>query len=114
MDNATNNDTMMVELQVRLAEKGIAFSAKDARMRCLPHVIHLAALELLNAIDGTTTRQEAQRSEGPDGYQEIITEPIELVLDDDGDSPLDLESLAALDSVIPAIAKVQSICHSCI
>lgn len=133
MDNATNNDTMMEELERRLTSLGIPFSAKDARMRCTPHIIHLAALRLLDAIDGTTSRQNQYNGKGPDGYQSVVTESIDPAqgaeaasLSANGDtelvdpqtetspSPLNPNSeaeLVALPSVIPAVAKVRnSIC----
>ena len=46
MDNATNNNTLMTSLERRCEEQGIPFSAQDARMRCMPHTIHLAAIKV--------------------------------------------------------------------
>jgi hypothetical protein len=46
MDNASNNNTMMTSLERRCQQRGIEFSAQDARMRCMPHTIHLAALKV--------------------------------------------------------------------
>ncbi|KAH9915977.1 uncharacterized protein BXZ73DRAFT_54055, partial [Epithele typhae] len=45
-DNATNNDTMMTGIEARCKKENIPFSAKAARMRCIPHTIHLAALQV--------------------------------------------------------------------
>jgi hypothetical protein len=45
MDNASNNNTMMASLQRRHKSRHITFSAEDARMRCMPHTIHLAAIK---------------------------------------------------------------------
>jgi hypothetical protein len=47
MDNASNNNTMMVSLERRCQQRAIQFSAQDARMRCMPHTIHLAAIKVL-------------------------------------------------------------------
>ncbi|KIL56181.1 hypothetical protein M378DRAFT_59515, partial [Amanita muscaria Koide BX008] len=44
MDNASNNDTMIEHVETRCHQKGIPFSAKHARGRCMPHTIHLAAI----------------------------------------------------------------------
>ncbi|KAJ6556719.1 hypothetical protein B0H10DRAFT_1847432, partial [Mycena sp. CBHHK59/15] len=44
MDNATNNDTMVEAFQCRCRERSIEFSCTDARMRCMPHTIHLLTL----------------------------------------------------------------------
>jgi hypothetical protein len=46
MDNASNNNTMMRSLESRCQQRGISFSAQDARMRCMPHTIHLAAIKV--------------------------------------------------------------------
>lgn len=46
MDNATNNDTMMEELSRRFAQEGILFDARENRIRCLPHIVHLSAREV--------------------------------------------------------------------
>ncbi|KAI0685700.1 hypothetical protein BC835DRAFT_1289628, partial [Cytidiella melzeri] len=47
MDNASNNDTLMHSLEERCIEQGIDFSASEARMRCMPHTIHLVALKAI-------------------------------------------------------------------
>jgi hypothetical protein len=46
MDNATNNDTLVTHFATMCHAQGIPFSEKNGRMRCLPHTIHLAALEV--------------------------------------------------------------------
>ncbi len=46
MDNATNNDTMIEEIEFRCQLEGIDFSARDSRLRCMPHTVHLAALKV--------------------------------------------------------------------
>jgi alpha-galactosidase len=43
-DNASNNDTMCDALQTLCEKEGITFHAKWARLRCMPHTIHLSAL----------------------------------------------------------------------
>lgn len=45
-DNATNNDTMMNVLEDKAASDGITFRANDARCRCMPHTVHLAAMKV--------------------------------------------------------------------
>ncbi|KAJ7759592.1 hypothetical protein B0H16DRAFT_1215324, partial [Mycena metata] len=42
MDNATNNDTMVTAFARRCRTERIPFSATNARMRCMPHTIHLS------------------------------------------------------------------------
>jgi hypothetical protein len=46
MDDATNNDTMMEEIEDLCHVEGINFSAQHSRLRCMPHTIHLAALKV--------------------------------------------------------------------
>jgi hypothetical protein len=46
MDNATNNDTLTTSIETRCHALGIPFSATHARMRCMPHTIHLAAMKV--------------------------------------------------------------------
>jgi hypothetical protein len=50
MDNATNNDTLVDHFASKCAAEGISFSVQNGRMRCLPHIIHLAALEVRIAL----------------------------------------------------------------
>jgi hypothetical protein len=45
-DNASNNDTMMVALEAMFEQQGIPFNAEHARIRCLPHIINLAATKV--------------------------------------------------------------------
>jgi hypothetical protein len=45
-DNASNNDSMMVALEALFKQHGIPFNAAHARIRCLPHVIDLAATKV--------------------------------------------------------------------
>ena len=45
-DNASNNDTLVQSLESRFHAESIPFVASDARMRCLPHTIHLVAMEV--------------------------------------------------------------------
>jgi hypothetical protein len=45
-DNASNNDTMMENLEILLAGDGIEFNAAEARIRCMPHTVHLSAMEV--------------------------------------------------------------------
>ena len=44
-DNASNNDTMMDELERISNLKGYEFDANEAWLRCMPHTVHLAALK---------------------------------------------------------------------
>ena len=46
MDNATNNDTMVVAIEQHCHEAGVYFSAKESQMCCIPHTIHLATIKV--------------------------------------------------------------------
>jgi hypothetical protein len=46
LDNASNNDTMIEGIQKRAASEGIKIDAAWARLRCMPHTIHLAAIKV--------------------------------------------------------------------
>ena len=47
MDNASNNDALMSYLEAHHHAAGYTdFDTEKARMRCMPHMIHLAALKV--------------------------------------------------------------------
>lgn len=46
MDNAPNNDTLVEHLALKCAVAGIRFDATAARIRCMPHTGHLAAIKV--------------------------------------------------------------------
>jgi hypothetical protein len=46
MDNASNNDTMVQHFKEKCEERDIDFDADEARIRCMPHTVHLAALKV--------------------------------------------------------------------
>jgi len=49
MDNASNNDTMVEHLEALLQHDFADFNSSHVRMRCMPHTVHLAALEVCYA-----------------------------------------------------------------
>ncbi|KAJ7216043.1 hypothetical protein GGX14DRAFT_317909, partial [Mycena pura] len=46
MDNATNNDTLIEAIEEKCAERNIDFSGERSRLRCMPHTVHLAVMEV--------------------------------------------------------------------
>lgn len=46
MDNASNNDTLIEAFEAKCTVCDIDFRASDARIRCMPHTGHLAALKV--------------------------------------------------------------------
>jgi len=74
MDNASNNDTMIESIEVKCSQKGIPFSAKHARGRCMPHTIHLVAIQLLER-SGAISASDAKKSVSHIiNYQDSVTE----------------------------------------
>ncbi|CAE6344915.1 unnamed protein product [Rhizoctonia solani] len=61
LDNASNNDTLMAELERAFIDKGHPLDRKLNRIRCFPHVINLAVQALLDALPGVARqfREEA-------------------------------------------------------
>lgn len=50
LDNASNNDTLLSELEKLLKRAKVPFDAIKQRIRCMPHIIHLAAMALLSSL----------------------------------------------------------------
>jgi hypothetical protein len=50
LDNASNNDSAMAELEDYFEECGLKYNAKQQQVRCVSHVIHLAVQALLDAL----------------------------------------------------------------
>ncbi|KZV63208.1 hypothetical protein PENSPDRAFT_590281, partial [Peniophora sp. CONT] len=46
MDNASNNDTLMEHLEHLHQAEFLDFNSAWARLRCMPHTVHLAALKV--------------------------------------------------------------------
>ncbi|KAF8076999.1 hypothetical protein FPV67DRAFT_1407184, partial [Lyophyllum atratum] len=101
MDNATNNDTMVASIENLCRENAIPFSASDARMRCMPHTVHLSALKLLQAI-GAISKAEKRKAASRSGhYQEEVAVPLDREADDRAVSQQDDNSDAAAEGGAP-------------
>ena len=50
MDNASNNDAAMTELQAILAEKNIKFNAQQQRIWCYPHIINICVSHIVKSL----------------------------------------------------------------
>ena len=113
LDNASNNDTMVEGIARRAAEAGIPFSASWARMRCMPHTIHLAAIKLLEAI-GALTKSEADKATSRSGnYQDSLSTPLSRTHDNDAAGLSDVIQETninllpdASSNIVPAVDKV--------
>ena len=84
MDNASNNDTAMKELEVILAAKNIKFDAQDQRIRCYPHIINICVSHIIKSLAkvGEDWDENEDGSEEADGG-ESDDEDSELADDDD-------------------------------
>ena len=86
MDNATNNDTAMVELERLLSMQNIAFDAKARRIRCYPHIINICVSHIVKSV----ARVSGGKTFGPLDIHD--SEDDECPTDDedgDGDSEAD-------------------------
>ena len=45
LDNASNNDTLVDGIQQRAQAEGLYINATLARLRCMPHTVHLSAVK---------------------------------------------------------------------
>jgi hypothetical protein len=44
--SALNNNTMVQHSQQKCKDRGIEFDTEEARIRCMPHIVHLAAIKV--------------------------------------------------------------------
>ncbi|KIM79415.1 hypothetical protein PILCRDRAFT_10252 [Piloderma croceum F 1598] len=91
-NNASNNDTMVDELERLHAEDGFEFKATEAQIQCIPHTVHLLALELLEFIGAVKRRM-------------LLRVHIKTQLDD-GNSDDSQDPEVILQEVLSAIEKL--------
>ncbi|KAJ7779670.1 hypothetical protein B0H16DRAFT_1299889, partial [Mycena metata] len=112
MDNATNNDTMVTAFARRCRAERIPFSATNARMRCMPHTIHLSALKLLEAIGALTKEEKRKAKSRANAYQDAATEPVDRAQDnmasqlDDGDDAESIKPTSIIGSAVFKLPKI--------
>jgi len=56
-DNSSNNDTFIRALSDTCAEESIAFNAENNHVRCLAHVMNLAAQLLLSTLKASAVNE---------------------------------------------------------
>jgi hypothetical protein len=126
LDNAMNNDTFVDGIERRAKKAGVPFNASWARLRCMPHTIHLAAikvcfstmsmsmahsvpvLKLLEGI-GAVSRAEGKKAASRAGnYQDTATASLDrsldnsaTTLDDPVGSDISGDILSSVDKVPP-------------
>jgi hypothetical protein len=70
-DNASNNDSMCNSLENYFQELGVDFTAKNNQIRCLGHVINLAAQSLLKSMECDNTTSERDIFDDDQSYEAI-------------------------------------------
>jgi hypothetical protein len=133
LDNASNNDTFVEGIERRAKKAGVPFNASWARLRCMPHTIHLAAikvwflttlhmsayvflnLELLEAIGAISSAEGKKAASRAGNYQDATTASLDRDLDHDATTQDDVEGDPASHAIVPnqsesilsSVAKVQ-------
>ncbi|KAK0445078.1 hypothetical protein EV421DRAFT_1708701, partial [Armillaria borealis] len=103
MDNTTNNDTMVMAIEQKCKMQGIPFSAKDSCLRCMPHMVHLVVLKLLEGIGAISKgdRQKAKESRTA-SYQDSVSALLDAAHDEEAalfnEVESDSEDVNELDS----------------
>jgi len=65
LDNASNNRTMMEELETMLTECDIVFDAEDQKIMCFVHVVDLCSGCVIHAAsDGVEPKNDSSSSDG--------------------------------------------------
>lgn len=68
MDNASNNDTMMVALAKLLKQRDISFDARDRRVMCFAHIVNLCSGRVISSVskrfDGSLSDGSGSLSDG--------------------------------------------------
>ena len=55
LDNASNNDTLVDGVVLHVIQHCISMNAKWARLCCMPHTVHLAALKVMIKCDDSAS-----------------------------------------------------------
>ena len=72
MDNASNNDTLINKLQVTCQNRKIEFIANNNHVRCLAHVINLAAQAALFKLKAGYVENENEILDQNNEISEVI------------------------------------------
>ena len=67
MDNATNNNMMMVAIQQRCNEAKVYFSAVKSWLHCMLHTVHLAVIKVCASCHTSLSESEVITSTAPQG-----------------------------------------------
>jgi len=88
MDNASNNDAAITELQAILAEKNIKFNAQQQWIWCYPHIINICVSHIVKSLgkvndEGVEDDTDNTDEEDEGGY---ISDTDEDEDDDEGET----------------------------
>ncbi|KAF8892403.1 hypothetical protein CPB85DRAFT_1440832 [Mucidula mucida] len=74
---------MLMELLKELmGAEDFTFSATNAHIRCMPHMVHLAAIKLLESIGAITKSQKKKAESKAGAYQETTSLPVDHMYDE--------------------------------
>ncbi|KAG1852576.1 hypothetical protein C8R48DRAFT_611711, partial [Suillus tomentosus] len=112
-DNASNHDTLLQALREKCTNEEIDFSAMHSCICCLPHIVNLAAMQLLEGIGAI--KPDAKQNQQI-AYQDSVTAPLDCehddytaLLDEAEDNANDQparDNFESLQQVLFAVAKV--------
>lgn len=114
LDNASNNDTFVDGIERRCKKAGVSFKASWARLRCMPHTIHLAAIKLLEGIGAVSSAEGKKAASRSGNYQNAATASLNRDLDDDATTQDDGEPdpsrniLSSVDKLRKIVRAVRS------
>ncbi|KAF8234455.1 hypothetical protein L208DRAFT_1261925, partial [Tricholoma matsutake] len=83
MDNATNNDTLTLGIECHCEEARVYFSDMDCQMHCMPHMVHLAAIKLLEGIDALSKADSKKAKSCSGNYQDSAVAPVDHEYDNE-------------------------------
>lgn len=66
-DNASNNATFLQAVEIDLSKSYIQFNSGDQHVRCLAHVINLAAQQVLNTLKAVDDNESSNEGSGRTG-----------------------------------------------
>ena len=101
MDNASNNGTMMKELEKILRSHDIPFDAKDRRIRCFAHIVNLCSGRVIQAATGGVVADNETHSSSSDDDDDAHSSSSD---DDDDDATYTARNhIEAAHAVVRAI-----------
>lgn len=79
-DNASNMDTMMSKISASLSNDNIIFEPQNQHVRCLAHIINLAAKCILEGLNASGLDVDENIIEESEDNNEVLTNSIYKVI----------------------------------